>query len=68
MSRVDVELGFGQKKTIQSMETKKFKLIPGESLVKISQVLADISYYTETRTNVAGTNVALSNVPKRVIN
>ena len=50
------------------METKKFKIIPGESLVKISQVLADISYHTETRTNVAGTNVAWSNVPKRNIN
>ena len=40
------------------MGTKKLKLIFGQSLIKMRQVLAEISYYTETRTNIAGTNVA----------
>ena len=32
------------------------------------QVLAEIFHYTETLTNVAGTNVAWSNVPETVAN
>ena len=39
------------------------KIILGQSLVKIRLVLADIYHYNETRRNVAGTNVAWSNVP-----
>ena len=66
---------FGPKKCVSTKYgTKKVwvrkksgsKIIPGQSLVKIRQVLAGMSYYTETRTDVVGTNVALSNVPKRV--
>ena len=44
------------------------KIVFPQSLVKIRQALAEISYYTETRTDVAGTYAALSNVPKRVDN
>ena len=44
------------------------KIILCEGLVKIRLVLAEIFHNTETRTNVAGTNVAWSNVPKTVAN
>ena len=40
------------------------KIILGQSLVKISVVLAEIFHHAQTRTNVAGTNLAWSNVPK----
>ena len=42
------------------------KISSGQTLVKISLLLADICQYTETRTNDAGENVALSNVSKIV--
>ena len=43
----------------KNMGPKKFgsKTILGQSLVKIRRVVAAISYYTETRTDVAGNNV-----------
>ena len=40
------------------------KIILGQSLVKISVVLAEIFHHAQTRTNLAGTNLAWSNVPK----
>ena len=53
---------FGQKNKCWS------KIISDQSLVKIRLVLADIFHYTSTRTYVAGTNVAWSNVPETVAN
>ena len=60
------EVGF--KKMLGQRKYWPQKIVFPQSLVKIRQSLAEISYYTETRTDVAGTYVALSNVPKRVDN
>ena len=38
------------------------------SLVKFGGVLTEIFHYADTRTNVAGTNVSRTNVPKTFAN
>ena len=58
---------FGPKK-IGSKKNSGSKIIWGQSLVKIRLVLAEIFHYTSTRTIIAGTNVAWSNVPEIVAN
>ena len=51
------EVGF--KKMLGQRKYWPQKIVFPQSLVKIRQALAEISYYTETRTDVAGTNAML---------
>ena len=54
----------------QKILVQKFRVSKNKcpSLVKFALVLSEIFHYADTRTNVAGTNVSRTNVPKTFAN
>ena len=67
---VQVQKNNGPKQILGPKNSVSKKIGPkknsGQNLVKIRLVLADIHHYNETRTNIARTNVAWSNVPRQL--